>query len=591
MSCPDFADIRCHYQQWLQRSEKLQTAVRPSDAKSKTTPRALIADVLATAFWREPVGAEVPPKWDLAAERLWVLRHQSMVAQVLADGVFSEEVAGSGGVASLRTWLNHKDRKNEPWGYWIEEQGGQGAKGSVVQIAKRPLSEMAAEWVRFVMSGSAHDLKSNFLPRLVHRDARFYDVDAGILKLNVDAASSGWTLYNLLPWLTHADELTPTEVELALAIFRWSPHVFNEGRSSNPKPQLVWWLMRGNSADPVLAGKSEMLSHIDHFLLSRYALGLRPAFRAACAETSASRQPRHRRLGTAVGKGGGPVSAEATPRRASWTRTIALCLGLAGTHVLAALSAFAVSYLAINFRHASSVLEYLGRLLGLADSGGPGGGGRSGASPDWSGFGWSTAIAWLAAALALVLCVHWMMGATLDRGQNAPAYRAGVLTRLCPRIGAVTAIGTLSILATKSTMALLFRLDWWSLLPLLIIAACVTWSLMIIDIYKQNRGVIASWKQVLPRAVGVQARIVVWSGVCATLFCLLIAMLDASLLSAGDNAAEWSQVSDLPAMPESWAPGAGTRFGLGLYGVMVVASVVGSLLHWVFDDHSLLDPV
>jgi hypothetical protein len=144
----------------------------------------------------------------------------------------------------------------------------------------------ASAWVRHLISPEGTSQRF-FLQEYVARDEGLYD--AGTLRPKPWVGKNGWR--KAYPWLRHPENLTITEMELVLAIFR--PQT-NQGSGlarwaracGLSHSRLLWTCFPAKmQGGPRFVGWIERYPHllwqIHRFLLSRYCFQLLPAFREA----------------------------------------------------------------------------------------------------------------------------------------------------------------------------------------------------------------------------------------------------------------------------------------------------------------------
>jgi hypothetical protein len=138
-----------------------------------------------------------------------------------------------------------------------------------VEAIKGECCTQAQQWVGFLIDDES-SARSFFLQEYRLRDQTFYSGDPRRLR---PLCRSGWAepWQEQLPWLIHPEHLTVTELELALAIFRWH----------EPAPRLCRWLQ----------ARPHVLWRIHSMLLRRYCFELLPHLRRAMRADGLYRPP------------------------------------------------------------------------------------------------------------------------------------------------------------------------------------------------------------------------------------------------------------------------------------------------------------
>lgn len=172
-----------------------------------------------------------------------------------------------------------------------------------------------------------------------------------------------------------------------------------------------------------------------------------------------------------------------------------------------------------------------------------------------------------------------------------PPFTAGFLARWQPRIAGLTAIGLLGILSVNHLLTLIFAapLGWVGVGGLVVLV--LTFLLILMDVFKQNRGVLVSFKHARLRALGVLWRALAW-GAAGTVTVFAILRIILSHFVHRQSLENWVAYQQLPdmALPHlavqpwwHWV----IRFGtMGVWAVLL-----GLLLQWFWEDRSVTEPI
>lgn len=345
--------------------------------------------------------------------------------------------------------------------------------------AHKDLDVPARRWVQFLVD----DLASSqhfFLQAQRTDDVEFFSrggVRGGTLQPKPKTSwPRGWS--EKLRWLRHPEQLTVTELELALVLFKWDSDKADLAEWVRDCPHILW--------------------RVHRFLLRRYSLQLLGPFRQAlCADTAMGgwRQRTRRRLGA------------------------------------------------------------------------------------WLGWG-------------------WLAGCT-DKNLHQPPFRAGELLWLQPRLIGMTLVGYLACLGLDALKLLFFAGPLGPAVGALGVALAALWALYHVDVFKQNRGVLASARHGRPRVLGMVLRSLAVSAVLSVapmLFWTCVRPLRGveldPVVPLGQPALPGVVVPYLHATaswPPDWALTG--RMTVGWLAMVATAAALGCLLQWFWEDTSTLEPV
>jgi len=186
-----------------------------------------------------------------------------------------------------------------------------------------------------------------------------------------------------------------------------------------------------------------------------------------------------------------------------------------------------------------------------------------------------------------------------DAEKNAPPYRAGEQLWAHPRMLGMTMIGMLGCLGVDAFKVIFFASAWWQQAVALAAAFLVLWYFYYVDVYKQNKGVMATKTHGLRRTAWVVARALVVSGVlgliplafwsCFPRERLLEVVQAAPQEFFVPPPAEIVIPLAVPALRPDWPLTASAT--LGWLCLVVYAALFGCILQWLWEDTSALEPV
>lgn len=174
---------------------------------------------------------------------------------------------------------------------------------------------------------------------------------------------------------------------------------------------------------------------------------------------------------------------------------------------------------------------------------------------------------------------------------DSPPFRAGEFWRLYPRIGALTFLGLLAIVGLTPALAFFFASH-----PVLVaagIAACSAVQLFLahIDVFKQNRGVMASSSHAWPRVWRLSLKFFLWGFVLSAGFlgvCWLAQWLPFEKATLRPLAG-WENLL-LPSLPSGSLLNT-LRSSLGFVGLATASGTLGAVLQWIWEERAATEPI
>jgi hypothetical protein len=186
-------------------------------------------------------------------------------------------------------------------------------------------------------------------------------------------------------------------------------------------------------------------------------------------------------------------------------------------------------------------------------------------------------------------------GSTTAQSLDRPPFRAGELWALYPRIGGLTVVGFLGVMSLDQLVAILFAAPWWVAAIAAFGGLGLLATLAYMDVFKQNRGVMASMPHGLPRVAHLVGLFAAWGLASAAV--LSLSTLAWKALGPSDGAFVWFDGAGNPfGNLVVLAPPVGSwprvlRFLVGLVGVASLSAALGALLQWVWEDKSATEPI
>jgi hypothetical protein len=170
-------------------------------------------------------------------------------------------------------------------------------------------------------------------------------------------------------------------------------------------------------------------------------------------------------------------------------------------------------------------------------------------------------------------------------------YIASIGWRCYPRLAGLVTIGLLGILSINYVLTFLFAGPLGSVIAGGGAALALIAALILMDVFKQNRGVLVSERHALPRTWGVVWRALLYGAAEVTALVFMLRALLSYIIDRG-KLESWVAYRQLPdmALPHVtfWAScGWIVRFtvmGLG-------AVLLGLLLQWFWEDRSVIEPI
>ena len=170
-------------------------------------------------------------------------------------------------------------------------------------------------------------------------------------------------------------------------------------------------------------------------------------------------------------------------------------------------------------------------------------------------------------------------------------YLASVGWRLYPRLGGLVTIGLLGIFSINYVLTPFYAAPLSGVALVGFIALVLIIMLILMDVFKQNRGVLVSPSHALPRVIGVLWRVLAWGAfeTSATVAVLLLILSPAIQRSSLQNWVAYHQLPDM-ALPhlaaQPWWHWLVRFTVLGLAAVLL-----GLLLQWFWEDRSVIEPI
>lgn len=155
-----------------------------------------------------------------------------------------------------------------------------------------------------------------------------------------------------------------------------------------------------------------------------------------------------------------------------------------------------------------------------------------------------------------------------NEGLNTPPFRAGEFWRWQPRMGGLTGIGVLAVVSLEGAVEFLFKADPEQVSLLTVGSFAVFLCLIWIDVFRQNRGVMASSGHAWRRVWSTAWRFAVWAAILST--------LAGGMWCGFRPATSWVQVG---------------RFALGIAGLAACSCLIGALLQWFWEDKAATEPM
>ena len=172
-----------------------------------------------------------------------------------------------------------------------------------------------------------------------------------------------------------------------------------------------------------------------------------------------------------------------------------------------------------------------------------------------------------------------------------PPFKAGVLSRFQPRIAGLIAIGSLGILSINHLLTLIFAAPWAWVGAAGVLLLGLLLLIVLMDVFKQNRGVLVSWVHAWPRACSVLWRALCW-GAAGT------AAVWGMFLAVGSSAinrtqlANWIWYHQLPDMAvPNLSSGPWWQWLVRLATLGLGAVFLGLLLQWFWEDRAVTEPI
>lgn len=176
----------------------------------------------------------------------------------------------------------------------------------------------------------------------------------------------------------------------------------------------------------------------------------------------------------------------------------------------------------------------------------------------------------------------------LDR----PPYRAGEHWRWYPRVGGLTAVGFLGVLSLDQLVAVLFASPIPIAAGVAALGLALLCALVHMDVFKQNRGVMASFRHGLPRVARLVECFLAWAMVMSMTLAVSASVWPAVATSgAMFHRFEGTPFANLLVLsaPIGWRCIA--RLLVGLTGVTTLSSFLGALLQWFWEDRAATEPI
>lgn len=186
-------------------------------------------------------------------------------------------------------------------------------------------------------------------------------------------------------------------------------------------------------------------------------------------------------------------------------------------------------------------------------------------------------------------------GQSPGRHLDRPPFRAGELWALYPRVGGLTVVGFLGVMSLDQLVAILFAAPWCVASIVALAGVGLLATLAYMDVFKQNRGVMASMPHGLPRVAHLVGLFLAWGLAFAAV--LSLSTMAWKALGPSDGVFVWFRGAGEPfGNLVALAPPVGSwarvgRFLLGLLGVASLSASLGALLQWFWEDKSATEPI
>ncbi len=179
----------------------------------------------------------------------------------------------------------------------------------------------------------------------------------------------------------------------------------------------------------------------------------------------------------------------------------------------------------------------------------------------------------------------------LSRSLYQAPYLASVGWRVYPRLGGLVLIGLLGILSINYLLTPLYAAPLWLVLTGGLAALALIHRLIMMDVFKQNRGVLVSARHAQPRTLGVLWRALAW-GCAGTLAACAVLRLILSHLVRRPSLENWTAYRQLPDMALPHLAAQPWWHWLLRFAVMGLGAVLlGLLLQWFWEDRSVIEPI